>query len=144
MFKNFIYYLIGIAFFGWIVANLTKLFLQFMPYVFVGILLALPFYGLYRKSKKLDDKKYGLKRFVVWLAGIFKFSKRSWTFYLVLGIAIGFVYEDMVWMMVRTLSWTLVGLYAFWMLWEGTRLAISKVSNYQVVSFKEALKDGWK
>lgn len=143
MLKNAIYYVLGIVVFGWIVANITRLVLGYMPYVAVGLLIALPFYGMYRQKKKLQDKKFGIKRFVVAFAGYFKFSKRSWTFYLILGTAIGFVYEDLIWKMIMTLSWCLVGLLSFWILWEGTRLAIKKFAKMEVSSFGEALKSGW-
>lgn len=138
-----LYYVAGIAILGWIVASITGLVIGFMPYVAVGTLISLPFYGMIRSKMNWHDRKFGLKRFVFAFASYFKFGKRSWTFYLVLGVAIGFIYEDIIWKIVETLSWSLVGLFAFWILWEGTRLSLKKLSKIEIVSFGQALKNGW-
>lgn len=139
-----LYYVAGVVFFGWLVATLTGLVLEFLPFVAMVMLVALPLYGILRSKMNWQDEKYGIKRFAKGFAGFFKFGKRSWTFYLILGVAIGFIYEDLIWKMVETLSFSLVALFVFYALWEMTRVTLEKLpTKIQIMPFREALKQGW-
>lgn len=143
MIKKAVFYLAGIFLFGFIVAQITKFVLGFLPFVTLGILLCVPFYGMLRKKMNWKDQKFSVKIYAKALGSYFKFNRRSWTFYLVLGIAIGFIFVDIASKIVLTLCWGVVGLITFWCVWEGTRITLDKVYKIQVIPFKDALKAGW-
>lgn len=140
MIKNLCFYIIGVLFLGWIIAGFTMLFLQFMPIVGLGVLFLMPIYGVLRGK---FNWTFGCKSIALRVGKVFKFGRKSWTFYLILGVALGFIYETIVWKMVEAVSIMLIGFMVFFILWEGIRKIVDKVSTVEMPSLKESMKRSW-
>lgn len=141
--RNLLYYAVGIAVISFLFIGAVRFFLSFMPYVALAFVITLPFYGIVCKAKKLDKQKYGARRFVKGFKSVFSVKKKSFTFYLLLGIVLGFTFADIVWTLVEALMYMLIGLLVFYVVWETARWSLKKIAKYEMISFKEAVKYAW-
>lgn len=144
MIKKALVYLLGIFVVGWVIATMTGFVLGFLPHVALVLAVATPIYGYVRMRMQWQHNNLGVKRFAKAVAQQFKFSKKSWTFYLVLGVVIGFVFDELVWKMTETIMFLIFGVTASWVAWEATRFVVKKLANIEIVSYKEAMRAGWK
>lgn len=140
--RKLVLHLVGIVILGFMVSSLINFILSFMPFVVGTLIVGLPLYGLLRAKKQWNDERFGLKKWTKSFASLFHW-KRSITFYLVLGVAIGFAFDDMVRLMTTTLFALAGSLVGTSLLWESIRPIVSRVKRRQVISFGEACKKAW-
>lgn len=143
MLKNAIGYVVGIAILGSLLAVGISMVLSVLPYVSAAIIMLVPFYGVVRRHKNWTHEYLGMKTFVKAFMKVFKFGKPSLTFYLILGIAIGFTYGQIIPMLFKAGIFVIGGVVATYIAWETMRFVLNKWKNVQVLSFKEAMKSSW-
>jgi len=136
-------YLLGILILGVLVAYATSLVLSYLPFVMVVLAVLVPVYGYIRMQKQWNDRKFGLRIWLGKFGSLFKLKKSSWSFYLVLGIALGFIYEEVVWMMVHSLLVMAGGVVVMYFAWEGVRYGLQRTKNIQIPTFTQAFKSAW-
>lgn len=140
--RKFFYHLVGIVILGFMVSTLINFVLSFMPFVVGGFIVMLPLYGVLRAKKQWNDERFGLKKWTKAFASLFHW-KKSITFYLIVGVAIGFAFDDMVKLMTITLFALAGSLVGTSLLWESIRPLVSRLKRRQVLSFGEACKKAW-
>lgn len=138
-----IQYFIGIAVLGFLVAYATSLVLSYLPFVMAMFAVSVPVYGYVRIQKQWNDRKFGLRIWLGKFGSLFKLKKASWSFYLVLGVALGFIYEEVVWMMVHSLLVMAGGVVAMYFAWEAVRYGLQRTKNIQIPTFTQAFKSAW-
>lgn len=143
MIRNTVGYILGIALFGSILAFVVSMLLNVLPYVAVGFIVLLPFWGAFRRQKNWTHEYLGVKKWMSSFMKVFKFGKPSLTFYLILGVAIGFTYQQIGMMIAVTAGYVVGGLISTYVAWEIVRLAILKVKKVEMLSFADAMKSTW-
>lgn len=130
---------LGALIVGYFMSYLIGFVLDFLPIV-VGILTVLiPIYGVVRM--KFKEKKYfiGLKNALLSI----KKLNFGWVFYLVLGIALYFIHQEVAFMVAKASLVGAGGLLLTYVVWEATRLVVKKSKKKKIPSFSEALKNAW-
>lgn len=140
------YYVIGVLVLGFVVSTITVAVLSFLPWISAFVVIIMPIYGYWRIRKRKnwrEEKKSIGKR---WGGKIKKsFSlRRSWNFYLILGIAVGFAFEEIVELMVTTMIVIIISLLGMCFLWELIRWVVKKQKGIVIPSYIESCKSFWK
>lgn len=143
MIKGTLGYILGIAFFGTILAFGISMLLKVLPFVAVGVVVLLPFWGALRRSKNWTHEYLGVRKWLSAFMKVFKFGKPSLTFYLIMGIAIGFTYEQIGLMIAVTAGYIVGGLVFTLVAWETVRFMFYQVKKVQILSFSDAMKSTW-
>ncbi|WCF11455.1 hypothetical protein NDS46_31350 (plasmid) [Paenibacillus thiaminolyticus] len=143
MIRNALGYVFGIAVLGGLMALGVSLLLNVLPYAAVTFLVLVPFWGAYRQQKHWTHEYFGLKTWFRAFWKVFKFGKPNLTFYLILGVTIGFTYEQVGMMLALTLGYIVGGIVATCIVWESVRLALNKSFKVEVISFGQAMKSAW-
>lgn len=139
MLKNFFYYVVGLFIVGAFIAYLTSFVLSYLPYVTTLFLLLLPVYGVIRHRKNWTQEYWGGQKLVKSILEHIRFGGSSVSFYLMLGIVIGFLREEIISLVVQTALTCILSIVVFMLAWEvARRLAYQR--GIQMESFAEAIK----
>lgn len=139
MLKNLFYYVLGLFIVGAFIAYLTSFVLSYLPYVLTLFLLLTPIYGVVRHRRNWTQEYLGVKSWLKAFWSIFRFGRSSVSFYLVLGIVIGFLHEEIVQLVIKTALAGILSIVTFMLVWEGAR-RLAYQRGIQMVSFAEAFK----
>jgi len=139
--KKAILYIIGILVLGTVVSVGMSLLLGSLPFLIVTFICVAPFYGAIRRHKKWNNEAFGMKAWLAWFFKVFKFGKPSLTFYLILGLAVYFVHEEIAFMLLETIMYAVGGAFVVFIVWESVRVVLSK--KMDIPSFNQAIKGVW-
>ncbi|MBP1309290.1 hypothetical protein JOD82_002310 [Paenibacillus sp. 1182] len=141
MIKKAILYIIGILVLGTVVSVGMSLLLSSLPFLIVTLICVAPFYGAIRRHKEWNNEALGMKAWLAWFMKVFKFGKPSLTFYLILGLAVYFVHEEIAFMLLETIMYAVGGAAVVFIVWESVRVVLSK--KMDIPSFSQAIKGVW-
>lgn len=139
MLKNFFYYVLGLFIVGAFIAYLTSFVLSYLPYILTLFLLLIPIYGVIRHRKNWTQEYLGVKSWLKAFWSIFRFGRSSVSFYLVLGIVIGFLHKEIINMVIQAALVSILGIVIFMFVWEVVRRLVYQ-RGIQMESFAEAFK----
>ena len=141
--KNVFFYLVGVLFLGAITAPIVWLMLSAMVKLSIVGIIALPFYGLYRAKKGLNDTK-GIKALI---SPVWKFIKKAikvnvynFSVFLIMGVVIAILFDSIVESLVRTLIVSLIALFVTYVAWEAVRHCLKLFKNIEIPEFKTLIK----
>lgn len=139
MLKNFFYYVLGLFIVGAFIAYLTSFVLSYLPYILTLFLLLIPIYGVIRHRKNWTQEYLGVKSWIKAFWSIFRFGRSSVSFYLVLGIVVGFLHEEIISLVIQTALTCILSIVVFMLVWEVVRRLVYQ-RGIQMESFAEAFK----
>jgi hypothetical protein len=120
-----------------------SLILGALPFLVITFICGLPFYGAFRRYKQWNSEALGLKAWFKWFCKIFKFGKPSLTFYLILGLAVYFVHDEIAMMLLSAMTYAIGGGAIVFIVWESVRVVILKIKQVEIPSFMQAVKGVW-
>lgn len=140
------YYVVGVLVLGFVVSTITVAVLSFLPWIAAFVVVIMPIYGYWRIHKNWKEGNLENSIGKRWSKKIRKsFSlRRSWNFYLILGIAVGFAFDEIIELMVTTLIVIIVTLLGMNFLWEFIRWILKKQKGIVIPSYIESCKYFWK
>lgn len=136
MFRKLISYIVGMFILAVLMSGIISFLLEYIPYIFLSIVLISPVYGAIRMQKNWSKG----------LASLFKgirLRKVSLTFLLVGGIVILMLYKVIFMTLAVSLLISLGGASVIYLLWESVRFALKKWKEIEIVSFFHAIKSAW-
>lgn len=131
--KHAFHRLVGIVIVGWFISLLLPLFL---PYVAAIVALYLPFWGVIRDKNQKNLSQYGIKN---WPKFLWDRIGKKFSFYLLLGVIIGFLDGEIAELIFRTCILCAASMVVSALVWETAR-AVATFKGYKVMSFMEAIK----
>lgn len=143
MIKQTFGYILGIIIMSTVLGYVLSLALSILPYLGVAAAVVLPMYGLVRQKKQWVSEHAGIGKWIKSLATHFKLATPSITFYLILGLALGFIYEDVALLFAKTVGHALGGAIFTMVLWNSIGTVLRKGMNVNIPTYQKALRDSW-
>lgn len=140
--KKMFFYLVGVFVIGAVLSPVAWVGLKVLKGISVLAIVLLPLYGAYR-GKKGKEKSKGVKSY---LSPILRFFKKvikinaiNFSGFLIIGVVISILFEEIVYTLVRTLLISIITLFVMYVAWEVTRYLLKQFKDLEIPKFKEAL-----
>ena len=137
MIKKLFSYFIGLLILSFLAGGIISFALDYVPYLFLVILLISPIYGAFRIQNNWSKGMFSLFK-------VFRFRKVSVTLSLVGCIVIMMLYKVIFMTLAVSLLIIIGGMATIYLLWESIRFTLDRWKSIQIVSFFQAFKNAWR